>query len=718
MTLAPRILTSRHGLPLLFAAVLLLASVAIAIVTIVRLDHAMVRMNRSYDVILGVNRCVAAVSFAATEQRGYIITGAPGFIDHFESTRKEVDELLEKTALLVANDPASADRFAAMRNLVEERLKELAAALDVRRRGGIDATRDLIEQQAGVRTMLDIRQAAHAINEAESRAMDERRNRLRRGVIAAAVTSSASGLVALGMAAHTFRLMRGAARALERESSLIRDKEHAEQAEREKSEFLANMSHEIRTPMNAVLGFTDLLRGVVTTAKQRQYVDAIGTSGRALLTLINDILDLSKIEAGRFEIMRRPMSLAVLFSGVRTIFRQQALERGIELRLQVGESVPPVLVFDSVRLRQILFNVVGNALKFTPGGSVTVAAAADLTPGDETSVTLRLRVTDTGIGIAPEHQQLVFEPFRQAGVGLDRKYGGTGLGLSITRRLVEMLDGRIELQSNPGVGTEFRFLFPRVAISAAHPEEEPLVSADEDFSALRPSLVLVADDVPLNRELVGFYLEGTHHRVLHASSGREAVEKARLFKPDVILMDVRMSGLDGPAAREQLQEDPATASIPVIAVTASSVAAEESHLRAAFAGFVRKPFSRGALFRELARVLPAGEAPVEATAAAHRSPEEDLDGAKAWRGLIDHLRSVEHDTWPRLHRTLGIQETTDFGRDLLRRAEEARCPPLRRYAQRLLAEVDGFEITAMEASLQEFPELVNRLTAPSGSSLT
>jgi CheY-like chemotaxis protein len=335
-------------------------------------------------------------------------------------------------------------------------------------------------------------------------------------------------------------------------------------------------------------------------------------------------------------------------------------------------------------------------------------------PEDETSVVLSINVADTGIGIAREHWESIFESFRQVGEGLDRRHGGTGLGLSITRRLTGILGGKVELESEPDRGTEFRFTFPKVAISAELPVEEKRFSADEDFNLLRPSLILAADDVSLNRELVAGYLEGTHHRLIQASTGREAFERARQFHPDLVLMDVRMPDMGGEEALEEIRAEESLALVPVIAVTASSLLGEEHQLRTIFDGYIRKPFSRTTLFQEIARFiggydgatekhdLPVGAVPMIETTPAN---------AAAWSAMVERLREIQTESWKLLTESLGIRETKAFALQLVELAEEADCRPLHSYAQQMLTAADQFDIGSLEESVAAFPILVNRLEA-------
>jgi CheY-like chemotaxis protein len=346
-------------------------------------------------------------------------------------------------------------------------------------------------------------------------------------------------------------------------------------------------------------------------------------------------------------------------------------------------------------------------LKFTRQGTVTVRAWSHLTEGDETSVTLHISVTDTGVGLAAEHHAIIFEPFRQVRGGEAPALGGTGLGLSITKRLTHLLKGEVRLKSEVGEGSTFSFEFEGVAISAAIPEEDRPTSPDEDLDRLRPSLILVVDDVPLNRELMYGYFEGTRHRLLYASGGREAVAMAEKFHPDIIFMDMRMPDIDGHEARALIRDIAEVSAIPMVAMTASSLLSEEVNLRKVFEGYLRKPITRKAMFDELQRLLPkeggrATPSPVPfALDAAHVPADPGV-----WRALVQRLRELESEVWPKLSKSMGVREMETFARALLAEADATACGPLADYAGKLLAEVQAIDIHAQEKTMKTFPVLV------------
>ena len=535
-------------------------------------------------------------------------------------------------------------------------------------------------------------------------------------------------------------------------------REVAESANAAKSEFLANMSHEIRTPMNAILGFSELLRTQMAASKDRNYLDAITSSGRTLLTLINDILDLSKIEAGKLELQYEPVSVARLVDEIQKLFSIKAGEKGIKLLMEIDPKLPRGLMLDEVRLRQVMFNVVGNALKFTEKGHVKIRAWAeyaersaefipqqrphaearrgdssvplDAPPSrnefrappepDETRINLILEISDTGIGIPKAQQDHIFGAFSQVAGQSTRKFGGTGLGLTITKRLTEMMHGSVTVRSEPGQGSAFRFEFPNVAITELAESDAIATDGQGDFTQFAPATILVADDVDLNRALLTGYFEGTGHKVFLATNGLEALEQAEKLRPDVILMDMRMPELDGHEATKRLKANTALKHIPVIAVTASSFREEEAKARKICDGFIRKPFNRAELIAELKRFLK----PVDSNmgkAAAPQAPARGSAGnepaavsANVLARRVELLAKLDaelQNAWPLLCKTRAMDEIEAFGQRLKGWAAEAQWPALGAYAESLDQQVQEFDLDRLPRTLQSFPDIIAALSS-------
>lgn len=499
-------------------------------------------------------------------------------------------------------------------------------------------------------------------------------------------------------------------------TQLRKAKKAAEIANRTKSEFLANVSHEIRTPLNSVLGFTNILAEIIADDQQQKYLEAISTSGQNLLNLLNDILDLSKIESGRLELEYNAVDLNQLFSEIQNIFSLKAEEQNLQLRSSIDHELPPALVLDEVRLRQVLINLVGNAIKFTDNGHVEVAITGHREGPEKSTYRLRFEVNDTGIGIPRDQQEHIFESFRQQSGQSNRKYGGTGLGLAISRRLVEKMGGEIGLRSTPGKGSTFYFDLPGVEISSIHPERHDL---PEDFGnvVFETATVLVVDDVPLNNLLVREHLKRMGHKVLEASNGRQAVEMARAHLPDLILMDIKMPVMDGFEATRLIKNDPSTQHIPVIAHTASVLdSSAEQFSRLRFSGFLKKPLNKQELIDELKRFVPYhGAGNHSADSDKELDPEKWAATADAKlaggdrEALIDLLDGAWEAEWQRLRQTMVMGDAEKLARRMQQEGDRLGLSLLSDYGSRLKQKVDNFDIEELVKILALYPDVVKAL---------
>jgi signal transduction histidine kinase/CheY-like chemotaxis protein len=415
-------------------------------------------------------------------------------------------------------------------------------------------------------------------------------------------------------------------RVSEMEKAVSEARESAEAASRAKSEFLANISHEIRTPLNAVIGMTSVLLGSELSPEHRDHVQTIRKSGEALLGLINEILDFSRLEAGRMPLEEHPFLLRERIAIAFELVAQEARRKGLRLSWEVGEGCPDVLVGDAARLQQVLLNLLYNAVKFTPAGEV--ALEADLVDQDRgegedrdpDEVILRCRISDTGVGLPPGRIEELFGPFLQADASTSRRYGGSGLGLAISRRLVERMGGEITAQGEPGRGSIFTF-----TVRFRRGNEEDLASADLlsqervvpsllQPAGLEPLRILLAEDNPLNQKVARLLLEKLGYSADLAANGHEVLAALERQDYDVVLMDVMMPELDGlEATRRIMARWPPEKRPRIVALTASAMREDrERCLAAGMDEYLSKPIDLAALAETLQRASQAAQALQEA----------------------------------------------------------------------------------------------------------
>jgi signal transduction histidine kinase/DNA-binding response OmpR family regulator len=696
---------------LLFAVLVIMGTSVLSLRTTGELQQSVVRASQTQQVLEQVNRFWGVLGDSDSHALRYLLTGHEDFLLNY---RLKVDEMGAAIAFLSdisQESPVQADRVARLQALHLERAAYLGTSLQLKsdamrgRPGAERAVRERVNSGEGFRMLVEMRGVIGEMiveENAQLALRSQQRNQMIQQNWATVLIANSLALVAglVGYSA-TQRMQRKAQEAFRAEL-------HAEQAKRssqDKSVFLASMSHEIRTPMNAIFGFTNLLEERVTDPTEAEYVASIKKSGQALLSLINDVLDLSKMEAGKFELREEPTSLQEIVDQTLTMFRQTAEAKGIYLRAEYeGRAELPLLV-DPVRLRQVLINLVGNAIKYTDNGGVEVRICC--IPSDvDGHCDLKIEVVDSGTGIAPHQLGIIFDPFQQGENPDGKSREGTGLGLSIARRLATMMGGELSAESEIGKGSRFRMSVPRRAIHIAPVSQDPPAASTVDFNRLPPLEVLVVDDVAWNRDLAKAYLAGSHHRVREAADGVEAVEGALEQVPDVVLMDLRMPRMSGEQALLKLKSAPEVAQVPVIAVTASTMGSEESLLRRRFDGYVRKPYSKQDLFEALSAHFPVEPAAEVAEVAPVEAPSETLGSAPGRQDLaaLEELRELVTVDLPRVRQRLRMREVDGLSARLAALAQALEWEELRAHAADMSAAVGRFDVPAVKRLLDHVPE--------------
>jgi signal transduction histidine kinase/DNA-binding NarL/FixJ family response regulator len=542
-----------------------------------------------------LQRLSAEMISLESKVRGSIIGGSAADTEQFRPEIDSINTSLQKLDTL-ADDETLQPLIKDLRRLVNAKMQFSNAVLQTYREQGKPAAENLVNDPTGKDLSDSIRQIIHSIDELHQQSVTslikEADNNGRR----ARAMGTILALIAVIAAIFTFAYVAYKVRQQQRLIARLNESEKkAKEAARIKENFLANMSHEIRTPLNAILGFTDLLQRRNLDPHTLQHVQTIQRSGENLLAIVNEVLDLSKIEAGMMRIESAPFSIRGLMHSVETMFRSKATEKKLQLSAVVADDLPDILEGDAVRLSQILVNLVSNAVKFTAQGSIDIRIGNNGIK--ENIVNTAIIVSDTGIGIKKEKLDTVFERFLQAEDSVTRQYGGTGLGLAIVHELVQLQHGTIVAESEEGKGTSFTVTIPyRISSAGIQKEVNGFTKNGSDLPG-KHGKILVVEDNEINQSLLTHILNGWQMNFDLAANGKEALKMLNEKKYELVLMDIQMPVMDGystaRAIRNELQSD-----IPIIAMTAHAMAGErEKCLSQGMNEYISKPIREDELYK-------------------------------------------------------------------------------------------------------------------------
>ncbi len=691
---------------LAFAAILATTSFVLNGLTWMRLQNSIHRQVTASQQLAEWRFLLTTLLDVELSARGYLLSGNDDFLTMQQEARTQFTDKAFELSQSEDLAPWMNEHWADIHPLSDKLFSAAQEATILRKHQGQRAAIAFFEQGGSTDILLALRKEFGEIIDRQEESIGARNSEMRFDLQAGLVTSTATGFLALGMGGIAFLLLRRVLREMNRVDRYSVNVMKAERAKQQKDAFVAMMSHEIRTPLNAIIGFSQLLEQEAKSPLTRRYAQSILAGGHALLQLINDVLDLSKLEAGMMKLSPDPTNLREILAFCERMFSEQCAGKGIAFHSVCGANIPDTLLLDALRLRQVLINLLGNAVKFTERGTVSLkvtGAPNSLAPANWDLVFL---IQDSGPGIPVAEQERIFDPFvqsadeqSQAGQEAPR---GTGLGLSIVKRFLSLMEGRVELESIMGVGTTFRVYVPCVAATARVSSVASLADEVVDFNRLAPATIVAADDNPTNRELFEEIFRTSHHTVCCVSNGADALAQIEQIQPDIVMLDIRMPVMDGAEAAMRLKQDPDRQMLPVVAVTAGSLgdAASGDVDGRYFDAWLRKPFTREELFDQMAVFLK----PHDGSRPIRNQPLPQAAGPEA----LTELHRLLDETWPGVSARMVISEVRGFSETLDAVAKKYNLAESEQFAQALLDAADSFSIQEMANLLADFPHLVQR----------
>ncbi|CAN5825970.1 hypothetical protein BH11BAC7_BH11BAC7_04210 [soil metagenome] len=649
-------------------------------------------VNHTAEVIGETQEILINIQSIESSQRGYVITGDDKYLEYYELGIKNYAVSFLKVKALTKVNATQLALLDSIQPIIESKIAFVRKVVKERKEHGYDAAQKLVTTDVGEKLMKEIRSSVNQFISNEKSFLSEKlataksNFSLTQNII---VTSILLTVAILLLALYFF--VKDHNRRILSEKNLIEAKKMAEESSILKEAFLANMSHEIRTPMNAILGFTNLLLKKRLGEQERDYITTIKSSGETLLKIINDVLDVSKIESGTMVFEEQLLSIPEMFSSINNMLFARAAEKKIQLTFTCDSSVPGTLMGDPTRLTQILINLVGNAIKFTERGIIEISARTN--KKQEDLFFIEFSIKDSGIGIAADKLEVIFERFRQAESHTTRNYGGTGLGLNIAKQLVELQGGEIHVKSQLGVGTIFTFLLPfKKSNEISNIRDEQKSELLLDMKELRNKKILLVEDNPVNVKFIQSLFNGFLIKADLAENGKIAVEKVKATAYDIILMDIEMPEMNGYEATAIIRTE-LKSMVPIIAMTAHAMAGEsEKCLRAGMNAYISKPVNEELLFEKMFS-LSSGKTPDKKDTEIIKSKIVNLDFLiKTMRGKKEVIRETIDIYLVQMKEDAAFLESA---------VKEMDYSMIKRYSHRMKSTVSLMGITEIEEILEE-----------------